>query len=395
MPVASGILQRKCVCGQHTIVGGECGQCRRNRQPLQRRAANQAETSLVPPMVHEALRSPGQPLDVATRALMEPRFGRDFSQVRVHSEGTPAKQAAPTLTNRHEPSEIEAEGVTDWRQSAAILHHRTTIEGEETPAKDRCAPLNAHKWTNAAPAAPVSTSASSRDPMGAGEGSEINTASFWGDVGIGAGAGAAVGAGIGFFAGGPLGAAIGGAAGGMVGAGIGAIVGSRSKKCSVKSGPTYSPSGTVPVVGSGGRKRAPFSFTASFDSGFLSGKQPSCCEVHQFIKWDTAFHTWRGGPPHSGFPTGTPANTWTEDRDASGKRYGHRSDSFSDPISGCGDEYKTGATRDQVNGNSYCGRDAPGGPASMTGQWQFRLDAVDTCDGNAVKASSSVITINW
>ncbi|MCE9672850.1 DUF4157 domain-containing protein [Myxococcus stipitatus] len=46
-----------------------------------------------PPIVHEALRSPGQPLDSATRAFMEPRFGYDFSQVRVHF-GREAEQSA-------------------------------------------------------------------------------------------------------------------------------------------------------------------------------------------------------------------------------------------------------------------------------------------------------------
>lgn len=39
-----------------------------------------------PPIVHDALRSSGQPLDPATRAFMEPRFGHDFSQVRVHTD---------------------------------------------------------------------------------------------------------------------------------------------------------------------------------------------------------------------------------------------------------------------------------------------------------------------
>ena len=39
----------------------------------------------VTPIVHEVLRSPGQPLDLDTRAFMEPRFGFDFSKVRVHS----------------------------------------------------------------------------------------------------------------------------------------------------------------------------------------------------------------------------------------------------------------------------------------------------------------------
>ena len=40
----------------------------------------------VPPIVHEVLRSPGQPLDPATRAYMEPRFGHDLSKVRVHAD---------------------------------------------------------------------------------------------------------------------------------------------------------------------------------------------------------------------------------------------------------------------------------------------------------------------
>ena len=44
-------------------------------------------------MVQEVLRSPGQPLDPATRAFMEPRFGYDFSRVRVHS-GAAAEQSA-------------------------------------------------------------------------------------------------------------------------------------------------------------------------------------------------------------------------------------------------------------------------------------------------------------
>lgn len=44
------------------------------------------EQAAVPPLVHEVLRSPGQPLDPATRAFMEPRFGYDFGHVRVHTD---------------------------------------------------------------------------------------------------------------------------------------------------------------------------------------------------------------------------------------------------------------------------------------------------------------------
>jgi hypothetical protein len=47
----------------------------------------------VPPIVHEVLSSPGQPLDVQTRAFMEPRFGHDFSRVRVHTHTKAAESA--------------------------------------------------------------------------------------------------------------------------------------------------------------------------------------------------------------------------------------------------------------------------------------------------------------
>ncbi|BFU92794.1 MAG: hypothetical protein NTAFB01_39810 [Nitrospira sp.] len=39
-----------------------------------------------PPIVHDVLDSPGQPIDAATRAFFEPRFGHDFSRVRVHTD---------------------------------------------------------------------------------------------------------------------------------------------------------------------------------------------------------------------------------------------------------------------------------------------------------------------
>src|SRR6266567_3648743 len=71
-PVAGGILQRRCACGQHTHGG---------------------ELDSVPPIVHEVLRSPGQPLDVKTRAFFEPRFGHNFSQVRVHADARAAESA--------------------------------------------------------------------------------------------------------------------------------------------------------------------------------------------------------------------------------------------------------------------------------------------------------------
>ncbi len=49
--------------------------------------------STAPPIVHEVLRSPGQPLDATTRTSMESRFRHDFSDVRIHSDARAAESA--------------------------------------------------------------------------------------------------------------------------------------------------------------------------------------------------------------------------------------------------------------------------------------------------------------
>jgi outer membrane protein OmpA-like peptidoglycan-associated protein len=55
--------------------------------------SNDFEATGVQPIVHEVLRSPGQPLDRNTRAFMEPRFGHDFSRVRVHTDARAAESS--------------------------------------------------------------------------------------------------------------------------------------------------------------------------------------------------------------------------------------------------------------------------------------------------------------
>jgi hypothetical protein len=94
MRVAEPQLQRACACG------GACPNCRTDRlghgherlQPQRVQASNAGQVA-APPIVHEALASPGQPLDNATRAFMEPRLGHDFSRVRVHADSHAGKSA--------------------------------------------------------------------------------------------------------------------------------------------------------------------------------------------------------------------------------------------------------------------------------------------------------------
>ena len=52
-----------------------------------------------PPVVHQALTETGRPLDADTRAFMEPRFGHDFSGVRVHT-GSLARESARAVGAR-------------------------------------------------------------------------------------------------------------------------------------------------------------------------------------------------------------------------------------------------------------------------------------------------------
>ena len=46
-----------------------------------------------PPLVDEVLRSPGQPLEPATRVFMENRLGHNFSDVRIHADAKAAESA--------------------------------------------------------------------------------------------------------------------------------------------------------------------------------------------------------------------------------------------------------------------------------------------------------------
>jgi outer membrane protein OmpA-like peptidoglycan-associated protein len=93
-PVARGTLQRKCDCGNHMVAGERCDACNKKRMSLRRDSDGAAGGPLITPsIVHDVLGSPGQPLDAATRAFFEPRFGYDFSQVRLHTDARAAESA--------------------------------------------------------------------------------------------------------------------------------------------------------------------------------------------------------------------------------------------------------------------------------------------------------------
>jgi hypothetical protein len=132
-PVASGMMQRQCGCGRHTM-GGECEGYRQRRRSLpvqaklmmpHSRDASEAAADLagaavmdgrfVPPETLSLRGSPqgisvpsrltdrveemeglGQPLPQAERRFFESRFSRDLSQVRVHTDH-PSSELARNL----------------------------------------------------------------------------------------------------------------------------------------------------------------------------------------------------------------------------------------------------------------------------------------------------------
>ncbi len=91
-------LQRRCACGGVTGPDGECEACKRKRLSglLQKKsgdATHAAAETAVPATVHQTLQSPGRPLEAAVRSALEPRFNRDFSDVRIHTDSAAAKSA--------------------------------------------------------------------------------------------------------------------------------------------------------------------------------------------------------------------------------------------------------------------------------------------------------------
>lgn len=96
----SGLLQRKCACKKKPR-GPEVEHENKKRDEsdaaVQRKSfpgpGPDKSPAEAPPIVHEVLRSPGQPLDPTARARLEPRFGYDFSHVRVHADSHAAKSA--------------------------------------------------------------------------------------------------------------------------------------------------------------------------------------------------------------------------------------------------------------------------------------------------------------
>lgn len=125
-------LQRKCACG------GACFDCKEDAdKPEELRMKSARSGGLVsrpvPPSVHWALRSSGQPFDTSTRTFFEARFGHDFTHVRVHDDQAAANSAR----------EINAQAYT-------VGQHVVFAPGRYAPRTDEGRRLIAHELTHVA-----------------------------------------------------------------------------------------------------------------------------------------------------------------------------------------------------------------------------------------------------
>lgn len=106
-PVVTGLLQR---CAGVTCLPGTCDH---DEESTLRRSADGAAPSSVPPIVHEVLSSPGQPLDATTRAYMEPRFSHDFSRIGVTRPSPAGLSIGPTDSPAESEADRAANNITD------------------------------------------------------------------------------------------------------------------------------------------------------------------------------------------------------------------------------------------------------------------------------------------
>lgn len=98
--------------------------------------------STAPALVNDVLREAGSPLDKETRALMEPRFGHDFSKVRIHADGRAAESARAVQSNAY-----------------AVGSHIVFDSGQYAPASFRGRSLLAHELAHVVQQSQISSAA--------------------------------------------------------------------------------------------------------------------------------------------------------------------------------------------------------------------------------------------
>ena len=122
-------IQRKCAAGE--AGGATCPKCEEEEKI--RRKETPGHTPQAASLGHSqvaGLRGGGQPLPPSARAFFEPRFGRDFSHVRVHNDGRAAESAsaigAKAFTSGQDVVFGAREYAPESRDGKKLLAHELT-----------------------------------------------------------------------------------------------------------------------------------------------------------------------------------------------------------------------------------------------------------------------------
>jgi hypothetical protein len=126
---APGVIHRKCAACE--AGGAICPKCEEEEKI--KRKENSGGTAHASPAVHlqiAALRGGGQPLAPSVRAFFEPRFGRDFSGVRVHTDSQATESAksiqARAFTAGQDMVFGTGEYATENQEGLRLLAHELT-----------------------------------------------------------------------------------------------------------------------------------------------------------------------------------------------------------------------------------------------------------------------------
>lgn len=216
-----------------------------SRQPG--RGRNSIESARAP-VPH---RSPGRALDAETRAYMEPRFGHDFSRVRVHADG-PAAESAQAMNalaytsgqdlvfgrDRYQPHSAAgrlllahelAHVVQQGAGAAQGVAQRKSANDSGDEERTAAAPLSAEREADRAAVSVAAGQATRVTERVAGTTVQRSVLGSLAGTLFGAGFGATVGA---FF--GPIGMVVGAIVGGIAGLIEGASSSAQSRKLSAE-----------------------------------------------------------------------------------------------------------------------------------------------------------------
>ncbi len=317
------------------------------------------------PQAIQAELGDGLPLSSGVRSRMESAFGMDFVQVRTHTDSTAAGLSNRFNARAFTVGKHVAFGSNEYKPGTligdALIAHELAHVVQQSSVDDSIGSMEVRN---------NSYNALEEDADQTAVGA---MASIWGNTKVG-----------------------------LAKIALNAVSCLRSglrlqrcndKKCKVKSGPTYTPNGTIKATASGGVKKASFNMSAEFEHDPSKDFYASCCEVRQDILWTNPAEI----PNHAGFKPASnfSANTWYEDRDGVGKRYGHRTGSYSECISV--NHYEDSSrTWNCASGSMFKGRDDPmDGSGAKTGEWRFRLRVVETCNKDKDVGGIDTVTVDW